>query len=116
MKSNLRFRLIKLAQDQPTMRRHLLPILKKTSGGSKTDVITIECSGDMADELVALLSSIKWVCDIGASRGLRFPMDGEHLDVDLSKEMKDKGFRSQFGFDGDGADHIVDIKISRGDK
>ena len=105
----LRSGLIRLAHANKNLRPHLVPLLKNAARENK--VITVTCAGDMGDRLEELLKAIKWVTDIGSSRNLKFPMDGDYLDEYLVKEMEEKGFETTFGFDGDGADHITKIEI-----
>lgn len=69
-------------------------------------IVTVACQGDMAKALVAMLETIKAHCNWGASRS--WSIDDEQI----AKELKAKGYATVVGFDGDGADKIVDIKLT----
>ena len=60
--------------------------------------IELTCTKQTIDTLVPLLKELRYLGRVGASRTVRI-------------EDWDDNRRSQFGFDGDGADHIGDIIV-----
>lgn len=62
------------------------------------NVLEVKCTGDAGKMLVALLLQLKKLGEDGASR-----------EVVVSPE--DKDYKMRFGFDGDGADYVQEIKL-----
>ena len=65
----------------------------------------IKFDGDF--DLGELMRALWWLGQAGASRGLDLCAD----DSDTKREMEEKGYRTKFGWDGDGADKIRSCEI-----
>lgn len=73
-------------------------LLKMAARGTPTHRITLDVTDQMKDHLVKYLTYIKKVADTGHS----FPIVVDPDDPETRKE---------FGVDGDGYAHIIDIKV-----
>ena len=67
--------------------------------------ILIPAHCDAATNVPKLLSSLKFLGDVGASRGITIE-DGSDL------KSPNNGFIDKFGFDGDGSDKITAIYVN----
>jgi len=59
--------------------------------------ITFDCTGDAPEELVKFLQELEKMGRMGSSRGFYIKWDENHI--------------SEYGFDGDGADQIRNIRL-----
>jgi len=71
--------------------------------------MTIRYSGDF--DMAELIRALWWLGQAGASREIEVAAS----DAELREQLKRKGYRTEFGWDGDGADKIISATIDGDD-
>ena len=67
--------------------------------------LIIQYNGDF--NFKALIQALWWLGQAGASREIEIASD----DKDIQKQLKEKGYGPRFGWEGDGADKIINATI-----